>query len=409
MIELLLVILTIGLILSFLRAETIVDPFFIYFGSWFFVFASYYVSRDTYIELPNCFLTFLIMAKLFALTLLTGGVTIFCKKIGKDLHARPIEFRSKMLNFAMVVGLGCIPAVYLKALSMSGGIDVFSVLGYIALRRAQTEDGMTYGILAYIMIMTYAVSSVKFFEYIQYKKQGLMAALAIFTSLFYVYLSTGRTFALLFLTLIFTPGILVKKFTGKGILIIAVLVFSLFSLITLMTAKGVSIESDLVENLTSLTENLRSYIVAPILAFAKFFHNFESFEYGQNVFRTLIALIFVLGLADQKPIELIKEYEFVPDPTNVYSVYEVYFRDFGLVGMFMPPLFLVGHFWLYKKSIELRGRWVFLYSVSLYPLLMQFFQDQYFSLISMLIQLVFWYMIFVKSDSKFFKSKLQRN
>jgi oligosaccharide repeat unit polymerase len=102
-------------------------------------------------------------------------------------------------------------------------------------------------------------------------------------------------------------------------------------------------------------------------------------------------LQYALGLSNIQPVALIKEFTYVPDLTNVYTVYEVYFRDFSYSGILIPPLFLVGHYWLYRKALLFGGVWIFYYSASVYPLVMQFFQDQYFSILSLWIQVAFWF------------------
>jgi oligosaccharide repeat unit polymerase len=154
------------------------------------------------------------------------------------------------------------------------------------------------------------------------------------------------------------------------------------------------------ENLESFLENLISYTIAPVLALFGLMNTELMLDYGLNSLRGLIAVLYSFGLIESPPVNLIKNYEFVPNPTNVYTVYEVYFRDFYYFGLLIPPLFLLVHWWLYAKALRIGGRWVFYYAASVYPLLMQFFQDQYFSLFSMWVQVGFWYWLFLKSEKQ---------
>jgi oligosaccharide repeat unit polymerase len=175
-----------------------------------------------------------------------------------------------------------------------------------------------------------------------------------------------------------------------------------------MTGKGILIDEGLLENIDSLLENLRSYTIAPLLAFSKLVESNPPLGWGENTFRFFIALQHSLGLSNIQPVALIKDYAYVPDSVNVYTVYEVYFRDFFYSGILIPPLYLVGHYWLYRKALLFGGVWIFYYSASVYPLVMQFFQDQYFSLLSLWIQIVFWYwLIIVLPKSRLWIRELQ--
>jgi oligosaccharide repeat unit polymerase len=110
-------------------------------------------------------------------------------------------------------------------------------------------------------------------------------------------------------------------------------------------------------------------------------------------------------LTDVSPIALLRDYESVPNLTNVYTVYEVYFRDFWYFGVLVPPVFLVVHWELYRRANFIGGIWIFFYSASIYPLVMQFFQDQYFSMLSMWMQIGFWYWFLLVPNQSLHKVK----
>jgi oligosaccharide repeat unit polymerase len=130
------------------------------------------------------------------------------------------------------------------------------------------------------------------------------------------------------------------------------------------------------------------------------------YAYGANTFRFFYALLFKIGISDVKPQELIREYMYIPDPINVYTVYENYYLDYSYYGMIIPGIFLIVHYLLYAKARRKSGVWTFYYASSTYPLIMQFFQDQYFSLLSIWLQVIFWYYLFISLPEK--KSYLTR-
>lgn len=395
MLELLLLITFVGLALASQRRMGLANPFQIYFLIWFLVFFGYYFSRNSYIKVQPEFLMLMLLAKsppfLFLIVILKNP-SIEAKLRNNHLIGL------KNYNFiiiAQILVFLLLPFVYNKALLLSGDLDIFSVLGYIQLRTSMTEDGQGYGVLAYFSMLSYVVSSISVVLYATKEISILRLIISVVISLFYVYLGTGRTSVLLFMLLTFIPLVLLKIFKLKEILIFSLLVIVLFVFIASMTAKGISVNSGFLENINSFLENIRGYTVAPLLALSEFIDSNFSIGLGENIFRTLFAFAYSLGFTDAPPIALIKDWVFVPDPTNVYTVYEAYLRDFLYVGIFIPPFFLLLHWWLYRRAMRVGGIWIFYYAASVYPLMMQFFQDQYFSLLSTWVQVGFWYWFFL--------------
>jgi oligosaccharide repeat unit polymerase len=223
----------------------------------------------------------------------------------------------------------------------------------------------------------------------------LRLVISVAVSLFYAYLSTGRTNFLLLLLMVLMPLILLGIVRIKGLIIAFLLIGVTFVLVAAMTAKGVSLEASFSENTASLMENLTAYTAAPFVAMSKLVQVDRPADWGANTSRFFMSALYALGAIESPPSSLIRDYVFVPNPTNVYTVYDVYFRDFSYFGLFIPPLILAFHWWLYRQARVAAGRWVFYYAASVYPLVMQFFQDQYFSLLSIWIQLGFWFWVFV--------------
>src|SRR5438128_12375967 len=106
------------------------------------------------------------------------------------------------------------------------------------------------------------------------------------------------------------------------------------------------------------------------------------------MFRTIFAVFNKIGFEIEVP-PLIKEYQYTPFASNVYTVYQPYFDDFSVFGILLIQFFLgLFHGFLYKKIESRKPIYIILYSISLYPLFMQFFQDQYFNLLSTWIQYI---------------------
>ena len=94
-------------------------------------------------------------------------------------------------------------------------------------------------------------------------------------------------------------------------------------------------------------------------------------------------MLYKLSIIETKPSDLVQEYASIPFDTNVYTIYKIYFQDFGLLFMIFIIFWMsVLHTYFYLKAIN--GRKfidTLIYSIMLYPLFMSFFQEQYLSLL----------------------------
>lgn len=122
--------------------------------------------------------------------------------------------------------------------------------------------------------------------------------------------------------------------------------------------------------------------------------------YGLNTFRFFIAIyddIAKTHLANN----LVQSFITIgPNAvTNVYTIYKYYADDFGL-GYALIVQFLIGiiHGVSYKKMSESNTYGIYVYSILIYPLIMQFFEDQYFSLASTWVQMILFGFIILKTN-----------
>jgi len=405
MLEVLIFLVLFGLAFSSQKKLGFANPFQIYFLVWFFTFTAYYLSRESLYEVSPEFWYLMLVAKCASLLILL--IVHLTTPDNADVNSREeaIQVSSigdrqkRLLLSAQIVVIFVLPIVYNRAIVLSDGESLFSVLGFVKLRIGIADSG-GYGALAYVFVLSYVVTSVAFVSFFQKRIKLPWVIASFLTSLCYLYLTTGRTAILQFALMLFAPLVILKVIRLKGALVFAALVFSMFVLVAAMTSKGIAVGDSLSENLYLLAENLRGYTIAPMMALHHLIELDLKPDWGQNVFRSLIAIGYALGISDLQPVSLVKEFVFVPDATNVYTVYGVYFRDFNLVGMIVPPLYLILHWLLYRKARRDGGVWIYYYAASVFPLVMQFFQDEYVSLLSTWLQIGFWHFIFVKTPNK---------
>lgn len=395
MIEVLLIVTFFGVFLSSRRASELGNPFQIYFSVWFFIIFLYWLSAETFSPISTKLGLLILSEKLIVLSLLV----IIKFRSRSYFVSRPCirisKFQDRSIIFWQTIAAVMLPFVFLRAGELANGESLFSAVGYINLRHALTEGGENYGFLGYFFTLSFVISSLTVFSHRQKLANLGRLIFSIIISLFYLYLSTGRTFILLFLCLMIIPLVVIGFVGLRGIFVALFFLLMLFVFVAFISARGISTDVSFLSNIDLLLTNVRGYTIAPLLAFSDLIASNPPLDWGVNVFRSFISIIHTFGLTDVEPVSLIKDYAFVPDPTNVYTVYEVYFRDFSYFGMIFPVVFLIMHYVLYKKAVRGGGVWIFFYAASVYPLLMQFFQDQYFSLLSTWLQIAFWYWLFL--------------
>lgn len=243
------------------------------------------------------------------------------------------------------------------------------------------DDVQTYGVLGYLVPVSFTSTLVELAS----SRRRLFEArgwIALIVSLAYAVLSTGRTFLFVILISLAFVALVQERMRPATMLWVAMamLAGAFFGLGWLFNKIGDdspnayalgaldAVSLYLLGSLAAL-DHVLAQPVAPL-------------EWGVTTFRSVMAVVAATG-ADVKVVPLVKEYVFVPEATNVFTVFLPYLQDFGIIG---TVLFMAFFGWmharLYRAAKSQDPRLVILYALSVYPLLMQFFQDQYFSLLT---------------------------
>ena len=217
----------------------------------------------------------------------------------------------------------------------------------------------------------------------------LRVAAAIATAAGYALLTTGRTWMLLLTLFLLGVAVMTGRVTARRAMAGGIAASALvFFAVALALGKGGRTGQPLDENLGGLGRALQVYVAGPLPAFDRFLHNAPPPARGEHMLRSVWAATERLGF-DTRPAPLVQEFVEVPYPTNVYTLYRPYIEDLGLAGALAAPLLLGSlHGVLYRRARSGSLLFVCLYALSLYPLVMQFFQDQYFSLLSQWLQML---------------------
>ena len=121
------------------------------------------------------------------------------------------------------------------------------------------------------------------------------------------------------------------------------------------------------------------YAVTPLAGLNYAIRHSAEYEHDPNhTFRQILPVLAPLwGSKYVAPLPL-DDFVFVPLPTNVYTVFKFYFVDFGFAGM-LVAMFVIGagQTWLFRKAFAGAHFYVFLFAISLFPLIIATFNDEY--------------------------------
>lgn len=148
---------------------------------------------------------------------------------------------------------------------------------------------------------------------------------------------------------------------------------------------------------------LNAYFSSPFVAFKQYMESNPDLLMGQNTFRFFIAVFYQLGIGSP-PVDVIQPFTSVYGyPTNVYTGLHYYAADFGMWWAYVIE-FALGllYGFLYSKTFS-KGKVNLICLIGLcmlmYPLINQFFDDKYFSILSEWIK---YFSILIFLTQKFF-------
>jgi oligosaccharide repeat unit polymerase len=273
-----------------------------------------------------------------------------------------------------------------RALEYVHFVDGMNLFGgqnswYGSLRNTLIADYRgSFGIWSYFLPLAYA--TVAYLLCDREKSVRYYAIVALLITFGFVFLATGRTFILLFVIVLFVVAAARGWVNTTRSVVLFVPLFMIIFWVSPIIAGRVS---------GGGLNYFMMYFVAPLANFDWGMHGiFACCTYGEMTFRTFFAVLAKVGFNVQV-IELIQPWAETKLSGNVYTVFMPYYRDFGVLGVAVF-LFFFGalHTWISRQASFKNPLAVFLNAILYYALVMQFFQDQYFSLLSQWVQMIFW-------------------
>ena len=211
----------------------------------------------------------------------------------------------------------------------------------------------------------------------------------------FAFVSTGRTYFLLLCCLILGAA-MPRSLRGKSAVAALVIIGGAVAFFLMAWIQGRLNNHDSYFIHSPMVGMLMSYFLMPMAAFDHLLNADLPAMWGTLTFRTPLAVLRSLGSSIAVP-DLAQPFVKVPAEINVYTVFSPYYRDFGLYGVVIFMFLLGGlHGWVFRQLKAGLPIFIVANAILFYALFLQFFQDQYFSLLSQWIQILFWTYLFNK-------------
>lgn len=283
-------------------------------------------------------------------------------------------------------------------LFLASNVDNF----FVGLRIELSYGDDDIGITKYLTFFSFFVFAINYYVLLQQKNNlnKWLAGASFIISLAYSVFATGRTYYFVILSLYLGIQYLnTKRFSIKKYLWPFLVFILIFILVGVIYNKGGDKENTLKENLHSTSEVTAVYLVSSLNALDfELTKNVKAQYPGKNTLLFFVRILHSFGfITNTKEGTLVSEFVFVPYPTNVFTFYSPYIKDFGkLYAWIMIGLFGALHTWIFYKALQTKNiRYTLYFSFLVYPLLMSFFQDQYLSLLSTWLQAIFYIELFL--------------
>ncbi len=363
---LLLMSVTMCITVVFLRAK-IYSPIFIHNFIWLFTISIGVLAYDRFIDIPELSVWAMLLwfttvyCILFLMRLKSGHSSLYLDGKRQFENFKPIK-RPQIWLFVIIVSVISIREVY--EVGMGGPNNNFLLNLRLALIIKDYDGPRPFFILLFYPILTALFSICTFYEGSASKNTiSLLVWQIVFAIGIAGKFAIMTPFVIMVVIGLFKQTIGVKKVIFSSLFIIFIMMLLHFSRMS---------EQDSM----SIADILGIYIYSPLVALGLLENTIHTIHFGEYTFRIFYAVSYYFGFSELPPQETILDYVNVPFPTNVYTVMQPFYSDFGLLGVFLGAIFY-GVFWgVLFKFVERKGyHYLMIYSLLVISLVTSFFGE----------------------------------
>ena len=321
-------------------------------------------------------------------SLLAYGLTRRHEPQQRDYYKAPIEVPRMLFNVLCVVA-GVLTLAY--ATRIWGIVSRFDMENLLYnLRLYIVEDNSVTGLLNHVQGLNFALFLVGIWMFPKISKWQ-MTYIVVVNLVFELFRMEKSGILIMIL------GTMFMLYQREKIKIRSILV-TMAGIIVLFFFFNLSKEEADTTTETTFLDFFGMYITSPMVAFEHLYPDLTG-NFGENTFCILYPYFNMLGF-DLQYMERLQEFVWVPIPTNVYTVMQPFYNDFGFVGIgFFGILYGTFFGWTYRRFREGNPVFICIYTYLIEVILIQFYNDNLLQNIVLFIE--FWLCVFILTQKRF--------
>ena len=366
------------------------SPWFLTIAIWGLILGLYYLlDTDLYPITKQFYICFLLWLPIFCLCAI--ATYMLSSRSDYGMTTGGIDFNKSLFLLFFGISLIITPLYVYRVIQI---VTMFGTEDLMTNVRTLAVYGEGQGILNYSAVINQALfvvalwahPKIPIWQIVILGLACLMNALAIMEkgTMFFVFVST--------MFVLFEK----KVIRIRTILTFSILILILFYIFNLGRAGE---DSDYQKEET-LFDFFTMYALSPPVAFCQLLPEVIP-QFGTNTFETVYLFLKRFG-ADVVVKDKLQEFVFVPVSTNVYTIFQPFFIDFGYRGVaFFAAVYGCLCGFLYRLFRNGNGAGTCLYTYAVYVLLLQFYQENVFLSMVFVLQFAFFIVLLTQQKIRF--------
>lgn len=303
-----------------------------------------------------------------------------------ETKAKDIDISMLAFNTMYVISMIITPLYLYEILQVVAMFDPADMLNNIRLLAVFGDE--SHGFLSYSYIMNQVLLVSGLWQYPKIPKWKLSTIFAATFMSAFAIMEKGMLFFIILVTLFVMYQKRRIKLRTIGLSGAAVIL--LFFIINVLRSGSLA---SLENNDSTLLNFFAIYILSPSVAFGRVAQDITT-QVGSHTFQVPYLLLNQWGFGNFEINIKTQDFVYVPLPTNVYTIFQPFFQDFSYRGVaFFAMLYGTVTGFLYRMYKNGNGICRCIYTYFVYVLVLQFFQENIFMNIVMIMQFVLFTML----------------
>lgn len=356
---------------------------------WIADIALYFIQGTMYDIGPRFYTCFTV----WIITLIPASLTSYWLS-QKSPHPTAVDYLTPLSPPRMLFNVLCILSgilTFVYAMRVWGIVSQFDLDNLLYnLRLYIIEDNSVTGLLNHVQGLNFALFIAALWMYPKISK-WLLVYIILVNLVFEIFRMEKSGILIMILSTIFMLYER-RKIRVRSILLTFAGIIVLFFFFNL-SKEDVDAETE-----STFLDFFGMYVTSPLVAFDRLYPDLSG-NFGENTFCILYPYLNMLGF-NLEYMDRLQEFVWVPIPTNVYTIMQPFYNDFGIIGIgFFGLLYGVFFGWTYRRFREGNPIFICVYSYLVEVIIIQFYNDNLLQNIVLFLE--FWFCIYILTQQRF--------